>query len=114
MASYNFNVLYKNIETVALFLNIYDNFNIFEMNDIKSMFPKNPPLVVDYMIHLIKKGNRDKDDILEKLKPLLINWLNPRNGTYVRENNTFTPPQDKYVLKVINMISDNIYVQYPN
>lgn len=116
MSKYPITPLMKNINTIALFLDIYDKSNIFEMDEynIKRIFPNNPPSVVEYMIHFIKQNKYDKDEILEKLKPILINWFNPRNGTYVREIKNLPQPRDKYILQAIDLLKDNIYVQYPN
>jgi hypothetical protein len=114
MALYSFQPNYKNIKVAATFLQYFYELDIFNMSkdDILDVFPKNPPVIVNIMIKLIEMGY-NREQIYNKLKPMLINWLNPRNRSLLFDNKKYEV-QDKYIVQTFEMISKYLYIKYPN
>lgn len=115
MCSYSLSSVYDTIITTGKFIEILYETESEKLTSkyIEENFPNNPPLLKSYLINYLKiNENLEKEDILNYLKPIIINWTNPRNGTYVRENKKYKNPKDKYILKVILLLDKNIFVKF--
>lgn len=115
MVTYQISSIQGNIEKAALFLQVFHNCNLnaLTINDINSIFPNNPPNFKNIIINCLHQDIYDKNVIYERIKKRIINWLDPKNGTVVRDSKIYNNIDPKYIVEVYHLIQPYTFIKYP-